>query len=393
MKEIFFTQLEKYKQELVDIRRDLHMYPELSNEEKRTPEIVAEYLTDLGIDVQTGVGGSGVVGRLKGGKPGKTITLRADFDALPIQDEKDVPYRSKIDGVSHACGHDIHTAALLGIAKLLSKHKDQIQGTVVFIHQFAEEVAPGGAKRMIEDGCLKDVNAIYGAHVWSENPLGDVFFIKGAAMAAADTFRIHVAGKGGHGAMPHLSVDPIVAISQLVTSLQQIVSRNIDPLKSAVITVGSIHGGKAENVIPDTAEIAGTIRTFDQDIREYIEKRMSDLCEALEKQHNVNVTFTYRNGHDSVYNHVKETEDLKERTEAVLSDHTVTYESPIMGAEDFSYYLQKVPGTFFYVGGRSEDINAVYPHHHPKFDVDEESMISIGKVFLVALGLQDVIKV
>ncbi len=393
MKEIFFTQLEKYKRELVDIRRDLHMYPELSNEEKRTPEIVAEYLIDLGIDVQTGVGGSGVVGRLKGGKPGKTIALRADFDALPIQDEKDVPYRSKIDGVSHACGHDIHTAALLGIAKLLSKHKDQIQGTVVFIHQFAEEVAPGGAKRMIEDGCLKDVNAIYGAHVWSENPLGDVFFIKGAAMAAADTFRIHVAGKGGHGAMPHLSVDPIVAISQLVTSLQQIVSRNIDPLKSAVITVGSIHGGKAENVIPDTAEIAGTIRTFDQDIREYIEKRMSDLCEALEKQHNVNVTFTYRNGHDSVYNHVKETEDLKERTEAVLSDHTVTYESPIMGAEDFSYYLQKVPGTFFYVGGRSEDINAVYPHHHPKFDVDEESMISIGKVFLVALGLQDVIKV
>lgn len=387
-----FTQLQQLKPELVDIRRDFHMYPELSNEEKSTPEIIAKYLEDLGIEVRTKVGGNGVVGVLKGGKPGKTVALRADFDALPIQDEKDVPYKSKIPGVSHACGHDIHTAALLGVAKTLSEIKNELHGNVVFIHQFAEEVSPGGAERMIADGCLDGVDVIYGSHVWSENPIGEVFFIEGDAMAAVDVFKIKVSGKGGHGAMPHTSIDPIVSVSQLVINLQQIVSRNIDPLKSAVVTVASIHGGKADNVIPDSATITGTVRTFDPELRQYVKNRIKQLCEGLEVQNDVKVDVEYQHGHAALYNHVNETRELKEKTEEILTENIVKYQGPFMGGEDFSYYLQKVPGTFFYVGGRNEEIDAVYPHHHPKFDVDEESMITIGKVFLIALSVQDVIK-
>lgn len=387
-----FTQLEQYKEELVEIRRDLHMHPELSNEEKRTPAFIAKYLEDLGIDIRTNVGGNGVVGRLEGAKPGKTIALRADFDALPIQDEKDVPYKSKIPGVSHACGHDIHTAALLGIAKLLSNHRDDLHGNVVFIHQFAEEVSPGGAERMIADGCLEGVDAIYGAHVWANNPIGDVFFIEGDAMAAVDTFKIKINGKGGHGAMPHTSIDPVFAASKLVIDLQQIISRNIDPLKPAVLTVASIHAGHAENVIPDTAEITGTVRTFDRELRQYVKNRMKRLCDGLEVQQDVEVTLDYEHGHAALFNHIQETRDLKEKTEIILTENNVSYEGPFMGGEDFSYYLQKVPGTFFYVGGRNEEKNAVYPHHHPKFDVDEESIITIGKVFLIALSLHDVIE-
>lgn len=387
-----FNELTNLKSELVDMRRHFHMYPELSNLEEKTPQKIAEYLTALGIEVKTNVGGNGVVGYLKGRHPGKTIALRADFDALPITDEKDVPYKSKIDGVSHACGHDVHTAALLGIAKVLSQHQDELHGTVVFIHQFAEEVSPGGAIRMIADGCLEGVDAIYGAHVWSANELGEILFTEGPAMAAADTFSITVQGKGGHGAEPHQSIDPLVSACQLVANMQQIVSRSVDPLKSAVLTVGSIHSGQADNVIPDRAEMTGTVRTFDSDIRELMETRIKQMCEALEIQNNVQVQFKYDYGHAALYNHLTETRGLKAATKSVLTDHIVKENPPMMGAEDFSHYLEKVPGSFFFVGGRNREINAIYPHHHPKFDVDEDAIITIGKVFLIALSEQMVIK-
>ncbi|MFC4557811.1 M20 family metallopeptidase [Virgibacillus kekensis] len=380
-----FKELENIQPEAVELRRDLHMNPELSNEEKRTPKIVESYLRELGLEVKTNVGGNGVVGYLRGGKPGKTIALRADFDALPIQDEKDVPYKSKIDGVSHACGHDVHTAALLALAKTLSQVREDLHGTVVFIHQFAEEVAPGGAERMIKDGCLDGVDAVYGAHVWAENQVGEILFNEGYTMAAADTFEIEIRGKGGHGALPHLTIDPVVAASQLVVNIQQITSRNVPPLDSAVVTVGSFHSGEALNVIPDTASVKGTVRTYNENVRKLVEQKLRDSVEAIEKQTGANVDITYQYGHTSLYNHPEETRRLKEISQQYLTDLEILRMEPFMGAEDFAYYLKEVPGTFFFVGGRNEKINAVYPHHHPMFDVDERAMETIGRVFLLAL--------
>ncbi|UOR11407.1 M20 metallopeptidase family protein [Halobacillus amylolyticus] len=380
-----FQALDDLHPEMVDLRRDLHMHPELSNQEKRTPQLIADYLTQLGLDVKTNVGGNGVVGYLTGDHPGKTVALRADFDALPMQDEKNVPYKSRIDGVTHACGHDVHTAALLGVAKVLSKVKHQLAGTVVFIHQFAEEVAPGGAERMIADGCLEGVDAIYGAHVWSENEVGEILFNEGYTMAAADTFEIDILGKGGHGALPHLAIDPVVAASQLVVSIQQIASRSVDPLKSVVITVGSFHSGEALNVIPDSASIKGTVRTYDEDVRSIVEKKLRDLVKRLECQTGAKAKVDYQYGHTSLYNHPAQTKELKQLTETHLAEFDIKRKEPFMGAEDFAYYLQDAPGTFFFVGGKNKEVNADYPHHHPKFDVDENTLGTIGKVMLLSL--------
>ncbi|WP_408006892.1 M20 family metallopeptidase [Pseudalkalibacillus sp. A8] len=377
-----FDKLHELYPQLVEIRRDLHMYPEVSNNEVETPKKISEYLISLGIKVKTGVGGNGVVGYLQGGKPGKTIALRADFDALPIQDEKDVPYKSKVPGVMHACGHDIHTTALLGVAHVLSRVKENIIGTVVFIHQFAEEVAPGGAELMIRDGCLDGVDEIYGAHVWSNDSIGQVSFHEGFTMAAADTFEITITGNGGHGAMPHETVDPVVIASQLVLNLQQIASRKTDPLKSIVVTIGSIKSGEALNVIPDTAYIGGTVRSFDEDVRNEAEKLIRHISGSTCHVFGANTEVKYNRGHAALYNHPNETKKLKSLTTDFLGKAKVFDKEPIMCAEDFSYYLRKAPGTFFFVGGGNPEIDAVFPHHHPHFNVDERSIITIGQVFL-----------
>lgn len=371
--------------ELVEFRRDLHMYPEVSFHEEQTPKKVADYLTSLGLEVRTGVGGRGVVGLLRGGKPGRTVALRADFDALPIQDEKEVSYKSKVPGVMHACGHDIHTAGLLGVAKVLSEVRDELEGNVVFIHQFAEELAPGGAKPMIEDGCLDGVDVIYGAHVWSHNPLGTVGVHEGFTMAASDAFEITIQGKGGHGATPHKTIDPLVTGTQVVQSLQQIVSRKVDPQKSAVVTVGSFHSGKAFNVIPDTAEILGTVRTFDEEVRDMIEEAIGQIATSTCEAAGAKAIYEYRRGYPALYNHASETRKIEQLAKQLVGTENVLQMEPIMGGEDFAYYLEKVPGTFFFVGGENPDIQATYPHHHPKFDVDERSMLVTGKLFISAV--------
>jgi amidohydrolase len=377
--------------DMVELRRHLHMYPELSFQEINTPKLIAEKLISYGIDVKEKVGGNGVVGYLKGAFDGPTIALRADFDALPIQDEKDVPYKSKIDGVSHACGHDIHTAALLGLAKTLSTFRHSLHGNIVFIHQFAEESAPGGAISMVKDGCLNGVDYVYGAHVSSVSPLGTALFCEGYSMAAADFFQVTIQGRGGHGASPHETIDPIVAAAQFVFGVQPIVSRNTDPLHSAVITVGKIESGTANNVIPDTATLTGTVRTFNPDVRNLIEQKLNKLCQAIEIQYDAKLDFTYTRGYDAVYNHPAETKTLRDAVAQNLP-HLVTMDvPPRMGAEDFTYYLQEKPGTFFFIGGGNPEINATYPHHHPKFDVDEKSMVHIGEIFLQALKLHGVI--
>jgi amidohydrolase len=370
---------------MVEIRRDLHMNPELSFQEKRTPEFIANYLRDLGLDVKTKVGGNGVVGYLKGGKPGKTIALRADFDALPIEDEKDVPYKSTVPGVMHACGHDIHTAALLGTAKVLSQIKDEIKGTIVFLHQHAEELAPGGAIAMIEDGCLEGVDVVYGAHVEVNFPIGQVALNDGYVHASSDTFDITIHGKGGHGAEPHRSIDPLVIGSHLVVDLQNIVSRRVDPTKPAIVTVGAFRSGDGYNIIPDKAYLKGTVRTYDPNVRKQVEEELKLITQKTAEKNGASADIDYIKGFISLYNHPKETEFIKKISSEIVGEENTVIKPADMGAEDFAYYVDTIPGTFFWVGGGNPELNAIYPHHHPKFDVDERSMIITGKVFISAV--------
>ena len=382
MLEPLFRRLKAVYPELVELRRDLHRHPELSFEEVETPRKIAAHLKKLGLEVKEGVGGRGVVGWLKGGKPGPTVALRADFDALNIQDEKHVPYKSTIDGKMHACGHDIHTATLLGVANVLSEVRAELAGNVVFIHQFAEELTPGGAKPMIEDGCLDGVDVIYGAHVWAGIPYGAVGVRSGHTMAAVDAFDIEIKGRGGHGAEPHLTIDPIVIGSQLVQQLQQIVSRKVNPLKAAVVTVGSFHGGDAFNVIPDSAKMKGTVRTFDPAVRDLVAKQVQRTVEAAAQQSGADIKLDYLRGYPALVNHEQETSKVEALANKLLGEQKVLRMEPMMGGEDFAYYLEQVPGAFFFVGGGNPEIGAAYPHHHPLFDVDERSMLISGQLFI-----------
>lgn len=371
--------LEELFPEMIKLRRHFHQYPELSFQEEKTPAKIAEYLTDLGIEVKTGVGGRGVVGIIRGGKPGKTVALRADFDALPLQDEKDVPYKSQIPGVMHACGHDAHTASLLAAAKALNERKDELHGNIVLIHQFAEEIAPGGAIAMIEDGCLDGVDAIFGTHLWSSIPVGQIGYRSGPIMAAADKFSITIQGKGGHGAAPHETVDSISIGAALINNLQQIVSRRVDPLKPAVLTVSSFHAGDAFNVIADSANMIGTVRTFEPELQDMMIENIEKLTKSTAEGAGATAHLNYEKGYPAVVNHSKETALLKETAVHVIGEDNVFEMTPVMGGEDFSYYLQKVPGTFFFTGAGNPEIGASYPHHHPKFDIDEKGMLIAAK--------------
>ncbi|WJQ83322.1 amidohydrolase [Brevibacillus brevis] len=386
MEEKLFARLQEIYPELVTFRRDLHMYPELSFQEENTAKKVADKLASFGIEVQTGVGGMGVVGLLRGGKPGKTVALRADFDALPIQDEKEVPYKSRIPGVMHACGHDIHTSGLLGVAQVLSEFRDELPGNVVFLHQFAEELPPGGAKAMVEAGCLEGVDVVYGAHVASELPVGTVGIGHGYITAAADSFEIVLYGKGGHGAYPHTSVDPIVLGSQVVMNLQQIASRQVDPLKQVVLSVCSfVGGGEAFNVIPDQVRLKGTVRTYDEEVRAAVEQSLKRIVEASCQAVGATCEIMYQRGYPATWNDETETPLLAEEAKRIFGEERVLKIPPGMGGEDFAYFAQERPATFFMVGGRNPEIQATYPHHHPKFDVDERSMIQTGQLFIAAL--------
>ncbi len=380
--EKLFNRLEEIYPELVDFRRDLHMYPELSHHEVETPKKIAAYLRNLGLEVRTEVGGRGVLGYLKGGKPGKTIALRADFDALPIQDEKEVAYKSKVPGVMHACGHDLHTSALLGVAKVLSEHKEEVPGIVVFIHQFAEETTPGGAEYMIKDGCLDGVDVIYGSHVMSLQPYGTFSVIEGYASSAQDDFYITIHGKGGHGASPHETIDALVTGSQVVLNLQQIVSRRVDPLKAAVITVGSFQSGSTTNVIPDTAYIKGTVRTYDEDVRTLIEQKLEQVVKSTCEAADATYELKYVKDCPSIFNDPIETKRVEKVASQVLGADNIIPGKPMNGSEDYAYYQREIPGAYFIIGGGNEELKATYPHHHPKFDIDERAIKDIGKMFI-----------
>lgn len=376
--------LDQYYDKMVSIRRYLHQHPELSFKEFETAKYIANFYNELGVNVRTNVGGNGVVARIKGGKPGKTVALRADFDALPIQDEKDVPYKSTVPGVMHACGHDGHTATLLILAKVIHELKEELAGTYVFIHQHAEEYAPGGAISMIEDGCLDGVDVIFGTHLWSTEPVGHILYSPGPVMAAADRFTITINGKGGHGGYPHFTKDAIVTASQLVVNLQQVVARRVDPIKEAVVSIGKFVADNAFNVIADKAELVGTVRTFDEDIRNHIEKEIERIVKGTCLANDCDYVFQYFRGYPPVINHKSETEFLANCAKAIPNVQEVRETEPRMGGEDFAYYLQHVKGTFFFTGAMPENENARFPHHHPKFDINEKAMLIAGKTLYTA---------
>jgi amidohydrolase len=343
--------------------------------------MIADILRGLNMDeVRTGVGGRGVVATLHGGTPGPTVAIRADFDALPIQDQKDVPYKSKVPGVMHACGHDAHTAELLGLATVLAKHREEISGTIRFIFQHAEEELPGGAVAMVEDGAVDGVDAIFGVHLWSMAPVGRVWVGEGPIMANADDFIIEVKGKGGHGAIPQETVDSIVIGSQIVTNLQTIASRNISPLDSVVVTVGTFHAGDNFNVIADTCKMTGTVRSFLPEVRDRAEQRLIEIAEGTAAMMGGSATVTYTRGYPAVINTHAEAEIAREAAIATCGEGYVDPIKPLMGGEDFSYYLQKVPGAFLFVGAGNPEKGATWPHHHPRFDIDESAMLIAGEI-------------
>ncbi|RJO97434.1 amidohydrolase [Exiguobacterium sp. RIT452] len=381
MKQTVEEMVEQLFPVMVERRRYLHQHPELSFHEVDTPRFIAERLTDLGIEVRTGVGGRGVVGTIRGGQPGKTVALRADFDALPIQDEKEVDYRSTVPGAMHACGHDGHTATLLAVAEILVGQKEHLAGNVVLIHQHAEEVVPGGARDMIADGCLDGVDVIFGTHLWSTTKLGTIGYRVGPVMAAADKFELTLFGRGGHGAKPHETIDAVVLGATVVKELQSIVSRRLDPLQQAVLTIGTLHAGNTFNVIADSAELTGTIRTFDPLVADQIvsemERTIKGVCDAA----GATYAFRYERGYPAVVNHPAETELVRAVASDVVGADQVFEIAPTMGGEDFAYYLQQVPGTFFFTGAGDETF---YPHHHPKFDFEEQAMQYAARILIEA---------
>nr|WP_281352272.1 M20 family metallopeptidase [Cytobacillus depressus] len=368
--------------DVVNWRRHMHQYPELSFKEVKTAQYIKEKLLSFGLEVKTNIGGNGLIGILIGDQPGKTIALRADFDALPLNDEKDVPYKSQNPGVMHACGHDGHTAALLGTAKALSQFRHHIKGKVIFIFQPAEEALPGGAKFMIEDGVLNGVDYIFGIHLNSQMALGKVAVGEGYKTAAVDKFSIHIQGKGGHGARPHQSIDSIVIGSDIVNSLQKIVSRNVDPLKTAVVSVGIFQAGSTFNAIADKATLEGTVRTYDEDTRKLVEKQIHNIVDGVTTAFGATYTIDYENGYPAVYNHPEETKTVKSLLSEQFSEENIIEMEPSTGAEDFSYFLLEKPGTFIRVGSQNDDESTSYSHHHPKFDFDERALLISEKTFV-----------
>ncbi|KOS64040.1 amidohydrolase [Lysinibacillus sp. FJAT-14222] len=379
MNQQLLEKIDTHFDEMVAIRRHLHMHPELSFQEQETANYIIQFYKKLGVPVEANVSGYGLIARIKGSKPGKTIALRADFDALPIQDEKDVPYKSTVPGVMHACGHDGHTATLLIVGKLLWEMRGELAGEYVLIHQHAEEADPGGAIGMVQAGALNGVDAIFGTHLSSNHPTGMIGYRVGPMMAAVDSFEMKIQGKGGHGAHPHQTKDAIVIGSQLVMNLQQLVARRVAPTESAVLTVGSFVASNADNIIADTAYLNGTIRTFDKDVREMMEREFRRVVNGTEIAHDCTIELDYRRGYPAIVNHEKETLFVRDIAEDICDALEI---EATMGGEDFSYYLEEKPGTFFFTGAKP----AKYaPHHHPKFDIDEKGMLIAAKVLLTAV--------
>lgn len=372
--------------QVIGWRRWLHQHPELGFQEHGTADYVEAQLRafpNLSVSRPTP---TSVLAVLKGqAGPGRTVLLRADMDALPIQEETGLPFASQHPGVMHACGHDGHTAMLLGAAQVLSAQAQALRGEVRFIFQHAEELFPGGAQELVDGGLMDGIDVAVGTHLMSPVPTGVVVLRDGPLLAAPDAFEITVQGKGGHGAMPHQTVDPVVVAAHVVLALQSVVSRLRDPLEPAVLTVAQIHGGTAHNVIPDSVTLGGTVRTFDEALRERIPVQMEQLARGTAEAHGAGCTFRYIRGYRPVLNDPATTAILREVAREALGGEVVLSEGqPIMGGEDFSAYLSRVPGTFILIGAGNAEAGITAPHHHPRFDFDERALDHGMRLYVAA---------
>ena len=379
------------------MRRDFHMHPELGFTEVRTGGIVAKELETLGIEVTKGVGKTGVVGLIEGTKPGPTILLRFDMDALPITEDTGAEYSSTNPGVMHACGHDGHTAIGLTVAKMLHAHREELSGNIKLCFQPSEEGTNGeevgGALMMMRDGVLESpkVDRTLSLHVWNDKPLGWIHVAKGPVMAGAELFIVKLTGKGGHGAAPETTVDPVVAAAQIVTALQTIVSRNVAPLKPAVVSVTSIHSGTAFNIIPQTAEISGTIRTFEPEVRKLVHQRFEQIVRGIATSMNCEVEITIKQVTAPVINNEAVAESVLNSAQTLFPQTNIDTDSYLtMGAEDMGYMLEKADGCYFFIGSANDEKHLNYNHHHPKFDFDEQAMITGAA--LMATAAADLLK-
>lgn len=383
---------EEIKDEIISIRRQIHMNPELGYEEFETSKLVAQKLEEFGIEITTGVAKTGVIGLIKGeASKGTTIGIRADMDALPLQEENEIPYKSKVDGKMHACGHDAHTAILLGVGKILSQMKDKIKGNVKLFFQPAEE-GLGGAKPMVDEGALKnpEVSAVIALHVDEEVKVNTIEMKDGSLTASSDKFWIDIIGKGGHAALPHMTIDPIIVGANIVNLIQTIPSRNTNPVHSVVVTVGTFNAGSAYNIIPDSAHLTGTIRALTPEDRDATHEHLERIVKGVQETFGGEVKVRIKRGYNPGLNSPELNEILKEAAKEIISEENIIIaQYPTMGAEDFFDFSDnyRIPVTMFWLGTGNEEKGIIYPGHNPKFDIDEDA-IPIGCSILALTALK-----
>ena len=388
MKELIFDHCQRHYDSVVSTRRIIHQHPEIGFDVEQTAGIVAELLRILDIQVTTGIGRTGVVGNIEVPGATKRIALRADMDALPIQEQTDVPYKSKIDGKAHLCGHDAHTAMLIGTARILTELRSRLKVNIRLIFQPCEEIYPGGAPAMIDDGVLEDVDEIYGFHVFPLYPVGQYATCNGPMLAQSDTFEITITGKGGHAAFPHLTVDPVLLGAQFVNSAQSIVSRSVNPLDSAVVSITEFHAGDAKNVIPPSITLGGTVRTLDLTVQKKIKVQLENLLKGITTTNSATYRFDYHERCPVTFNHDPCVESVLSSARTLVGDENTIFPiSPILGGEDFACYSQHIPACFVMVGAGNEKKGIVNMCHHPQFDIDEESML-YGMALAVCIALK-----
>ncbi len=382
MKDILAGEIDALATSLVEWRRDFHRHPELGFEEHRTSQVVRRFLESCGIEVRA-CGRTGLRGVLRGGRPGRTVALRADMDALPVAEIADHDYQSENPGVMHACGHDGHMSILMGAAKVLAARREKLRGSFVFLFQPSEEAMPGGASLMVEEGALDGVNAIFGLHLWQPLPSGVVGLCAGPMMAQADEFEVTVQGRGGHASQPQATVDPVIAASHLVVASQTIVSRFADPMQPVVISFSTIHGGRIHNIIPDSVTLTGTVRTLDPATQRLVKRRLAEVCESTCRLFGATADFSYHDGYPPLVNDAAAADLVLRVAAAEFGAERARTIAPVMGGEDFAFYLQQVPGAFAMLGTGDD---RPHPHHNARFDIDE-AVLPAGVRLMVAVAL------
>ncbi|GGI40839.1 amidohydrolase [Mammaliicoccus stepanovicii] len=379
----FYEALSNKENKMIEIRRYLHAHPELSFEEEKTAQYISDFYKDKDVEIKTHIGGKGIYGikvTIDSGKPGKTLALRADFDALPIKEDTGLAFTSKNEGVMHACGHDAHTAYLMVLAETLIEFKDHLQGKIIIIHQPAEEKPPGGAQALIKDGILDGVDNVIGVHVISNLESNRVYYREGNVQSGRNIFKLKIIGQGGHGSSPHLANDPIVAASSFVMSVQTIVSRKLNPFDMGVISIGSFDGKGQFNIIKNEVELEGDVRGMNEETMQLIEDEIKRISHGLETMYGVKCDLEYHRDYPVLYNDPTLTKQVANaiRTSNIKEINSVERTEPLPPSEDFAYYAKELPCTFFYVGASPKD-KQTYPHHHPKFDIDESSLLIAAK--------------